>query len=215
MTGHQDPESAGSAGVDRYYDPYNGLPAAKIHPGQYYVTDSEEVIVTVLGSCVSVCMRDEGAGLCGMNHFMLPDEKPGRQDPAPKGVVSDDYRYGAHAMETLINQLLKRGARRKALRTKVFGGGRVLPEVEDIGAKNVLFVRTYLDREGLRIDAQDVGGACARKIYYFQSSGRARVKRIKQLNNQTLPDRETAYRRRLAHETTDGFVELFNGSLHR
>ncbi len=102
-----------------YHDRNFDSPAAKILPGEYFVTEKEMVLVTVLGSCVAACIRDTESGIGGMNHFMLPDE-------GGKDVVSNSARYGTYAMEVLINHLLKSGARRNRLEAKVFGGGAVL-----------------------------------------------------------------------------------------
>ena len=104
---------------NRYFDRNFSSEAVKILPGEYFVAQSNLVLVTVLGSCVSACIRDPGMGIGGPNHFMLPQSGRGRG-----GGMS--ARYGIHAMELLINQLIKLGARRSYLEAKVFGGGNVL-----------------------------------------------------------------------------------------
>ena len=106
--------------TNRYFDRTFGCDAVKVLPGEYFVTTSDIVLVTVLGSCVTACVRDRDKGLGGMNHFMLPDNG-GELD-----VLSSSARYGAYAMEVLLNHLLKMGARRSSLEAKVFGGGRVM-----------------------------------------------------------------------------------------
>jgi len=106
--------------TNRYFDRTFGCDAVKVLPGEYFVTTSDIVLVTVLGSCVTACVRDRDKGLGGMNHFMLPD------NGGELGVLSSSARYGAYAMEVLLNHLLKLGARRSSLEAKVFGGGRVL-----------------------------------------------------------------------------------------
>ena len=104
-----------------YFDRSFKLETAKLLPGEYYVTDRNMMLVTVLGSCVAACVRDPRHGIGGMNHFMLPDVAGDGDSP-----VSNSARYGTYAMEILINQLIKLGARREALEAKVFGGGNVL-----------------------------------------------------------------------------------------
>ena len=104
-----------------YYDRTFDRDAAKILPGEYYFTAKDMMIVTVLGSCVSACLRDRVSGVGGMNHFMLPDGGGDADSP-----ISASMRYGTYAMEILINELLKAGARRENLEAKVFGGGNVL-----------------------------------------------------------------------------------------
>src|SRR5215470_3875705 len=102
-----------------YYDARLNTEAAKIFPGQYFVTDRDIVLVTVLGSCVAACIRDLRAGVGGMNHFLLPDSA---RDVSP---ASRSARYGSFAMEVLINQLIRHGARRETMEAKLFGGGSV------------------------------------------------------------------------------------------
>ncbi len=195
------------AHINRYWDGLHRTIAAKILPGEYYVTDRDEAIVTVLGSCVSACVRDPIAGIGGMNHFMLPEASrlPQRCPPS----LSAAARYGSFAMEQLINAVLERGGRRQHLEVKLFGGGRVLRAVSDIGARNIAFVRHYVDMEGLRVAAADLGGDLPRKVYYFPASGRVRLKRLKRLANRTLLEREANYRRRISETPTQGDVELF------
>ena len=108
---------------NRYFDPHFKVDTAKILPGEYYATNKDMALVTVLGSCVSACLRDRESGIGGMNHFMLPDEG---KLVGSHGNISAGGRYGVHAMELLINQILKLGGRRDRLEAKVFGGGNVL-----------------------------------------------------------------------------------------
>lgn len=187
-----------------YYDAAHSLHAVKILPGEYYVTGGEMVLVTVLGSCVSACIRDPQFGISGMNHFMLPDGRDG------DGVLSASARYGSYAMELLINQLLKLGARRSALQAKVFGGANVLPglTLSNVGERNAAFVLDYLRTERIPVAAQDLGGLHPRKIYQFARTGRVRVKQLTTTQNDTIVARERDYRR-LLEVPVAGDVELF------
>ena len=171
---------------DRHFD----IDAAKIGPGEYYITQRDMVIVTVLGSCVSACMRDPVAKVGGMNHFMLPDRDM-------EGPLSASARYGAYAMEVLINQLFALGARRERLEAKVFGAARVLPGMSDIGERNAAFAIDYLKRESIRVVAEDLGNDEPCKIYFFPQTGRVMLKRLKSLRNDTIVQRERDYARRL------------------
>jgi len=192
-----------------YFDRAHGLDAAKILPGEYFVTDENMVIVTVLGSCVSACIRDRETGIGGMNHFMLPESDPGREAASP---LSKAARYGSYAMELLINHLLKMGARRERLEAKVFGGGNVLPGFQQInvGQRNADFVLSFLKAEQVRVTASDLADAFPRKVYYFPASGRVLVKRLAAAHNNTLVQRESAYRRQLGDTRSGGDVELFS-----
>jgi chemotaxis protein CheD len=189
-----------------YYDRTFDRDAAKILPGEYYYTGKDMVIVTVLGSCVSACIRDRVSGVGGMNHFMLPD---GGDIDSP---VSASARYGTYAMEILINDLLKAGARRENLEAKVFGGGAVLQGFNaiNVGERNAAFVRNFLKTENIRILAEDLNDVHPRKVYYFPRSGKVLVKKLKQLNNNTLVNREQDYASRLQSTSVAGDIELFS-----
>src|ERR1700747_304267 len=124
-------------------------------PGRYYVTRGEEAISTVLGSCISACVRDPIRNVGGMNHFMLPeDASSGAPNNWLDPAVGLATRYGTYAMESLVNDLLKLGATRQRLEVKVFGGGRVLSGMTDVGARNIAFVRNFLQLEGYHIIAE-------------------------------------------------------------
>jgi chemotaxis protein CheD len=189
-----------------YYDRTFDCDAAKILPGEYYFTCKDMMIVTVLGSCVSACIRDRVTGIGGMNHFMLPD---GGDVDSP---VSASMRYGTYAMEVLINDLLKAGAKRENLEAKVFGGGNVLRGfiAINVGERNAQFVRDYLRAENIRVMAEDLNDIYPRKVYFFPRTGKVLVKKLKQLNNNTLVNREQDYASRLQTTPVAGDVELFN-----
>ncbi|OGT27206.1 MAG: chemotaxis protein CheD, partial [Gallionellales bacterium RIFOXYD2_FULL_52_7] len=133
---------------NKYFDRTFNVDAVKILPGEYYVTGRNMVLVTVLGSCVAACIRDRQTGIGGMNHFMLPDNKSDNGNPV--GLAG---RYGTYAMELMINQMLKSGARRANLEAKVFGGGNVLRgfTVANVGERNAEFVLNYLKTEKISL----------------------------------------------------------------
>lgn len=179
----------------RYRDQHFRREAVKILPGEYYVTTRDMLIVTVLGSCVSVCLRDRENGICGMNHFMLPGNSDGDAGP-----ISRSARYGSYAMDILVNHLLKLGAERRRLEAKIFGGGCVMAglTVNHIGERNAAFVLDYLHREEISISAQDLFDIYPRKIYCFPAAGRVLVRKLKTQHSGAIVDCETAYRRKLA-----------------
>ncbi|MDR3482723.1 MAG: chemoreceptor glutamine deamidase CheD [Burkholderiaceae bacterium] len=189
-----------------YYDRTFDRDAAKILPGEYYFTGKDMLIVTVLGSCVAACIRDRVSGVGGMNHFMLPDGGGDADSP-----VSASMRYGTYAMEVLINDVLKAGARRENLEAKVFGGGNVLRGfiAINVGERNAQFVRDYLRAENIRIVAEDLNDIHPRKVYFFPRTGKVLVKKLKQMNNNTLVNREQDYASRLQTSKVSGDVELF------
>jgi chemotaxis protein CheD len=189
---------------NRYYDQRFKIEAVKILPGEYFVTGREVVIVTVLGSCVSACLYDRLAGVGGMNHFMLPDHHEG-------GLLSESTRYGAYAMEMLINNLIKAGAARNRLEAKVFGAGRVLAGMTqtDVGARNASFALHYLQDEGIPVRARDLLDIHPRKVYFFPNEGRVLVKKLKTLHNDTIAQRELEYEAMLERVKVEGTVDLF------
>jgi len=188
-----------------YYDRTFDCEAAKILPGEYYFTSKDMLIVTVLGSCVSACIRDRTTGLGGMNHFMLPD---GGGDGSP---VSASARYGTYAMEILINDLLKAGAKRENLEAKVFGGGAVLKGFTaiNVGERNAAFVLNFLKTERIRVVAEDLNDIHPRKVYFFPRTGKVLVKKLMQTHNDTLVKREVEYASRLKKAPVGGEIDLF------
>lgn len=187
-----------------YRDRRFNIDAAKLTPGDYFVTRRDMLIVTVLGSCVSACIRDSRLRVGGMNHFMLP-----AYSGETKALDGVSARYGAYAMEILINQLLKLGAERHTLEAKVFGAGKVLAGVGDIGQRNAEFVREYLKLEKIRVAAADLGGVFPRKVYFFPHTGRVLVKQLRSVSNNTIFIREKAYSESLQAAPVGGDVEFF------
>ncbi|NOZ53385.1 MAG: chemoreceptor glutamine deamidase CheD [Gammaproteobacteria bacterium] len=199
----------GFSSIKRYIDKSNNSITAKILPGEFYVTTQNELITTVLGSCVSACIRDKVFGIGGMNHFMLPLENEDSSNEWRNAGMSAATRYGNVAMEYLINSILKHGGTRQNLEVKLFGGGKILAKTTDVGARNVEFVLHYLNIEGLSIDAQDLGDIYPRKVIYNPLSGKVRMKKLKSLHNNTIVDRENAYLQDLGKKPEAGEIDLF------
>lgn len=192
--------------IFRFWDPGSGKVLAKILPGEYYLTVSPaEFIVTVLGSCISACIRDPKAGVGGMNHFMLP----GTTSLPQSSSVSRANCYGVFAMESLINGIIKNGGDRNRLEVKVTGGGRIVSGPGSVANSNVHFIRQFLKLEGFRPHAVDLGGMHPRKVQYCPLSGRLRVKKLACLHDPGLTERETRYQTSLTQLPVSGTVELF------
>ena len=203
------PSIAGFSHVNRYWDREREIVAAKILPGEYYVTQENELITTVLGSCVSACIRDKESGIGGMNHFMLPETNAGKAKKDSEAIVGIATRYGNYAMEHLINTILSNGGKRKNLEVKVFGGGKIIPTLTDVGIKNINFVLSYIDQEGLKLLTHDLGDIYPRKIIYFPQTGKVGMKKIQHLHNDTIVQRERQYFNNLKNAPVEGEVELF------
>jgi chemotaxis protein CheD len=182
--------------------------AVKLLPGEYFVSEDDIVLSTVLGSCIAACMWDRNARVGGMNHFMLPG------DPARAGTDADPIglagRYGVFAMEQLINELIKRGARKSNLEVKLFGGGAVLRNFTalNVGERNAEFVLNFLRTEGIRIASQDLLDVFARRVAFFPVSGRALCRKLPQADAAVV-SAEQKYNAQLNTNKVGGDVELF------
>ena len=198
----------GFEGINRYWDKKMQVPAAKILPGELYVSTQGEMIVTVLGSCISACIRDRKLGIGGMNHFMLPMQGK-HSGNWGNDSASSATRYGNWAMEYLINAILKLGGNKKDFEVKVFGGGKVLANSTDVGRNNIEFVKEYLASEMLLTVSTDVGGEYPRKVLYFPDTGRVKMRRLIHVNNETINERENRYRKTLDNTPAEGDIELF------
>ena len=161
---------------------------ASILPGEFFVSKEPMVVYTVLGSCISACIRDPLIGVGGMNHFMLPEPKDTAHDS-----WGESTRYGSFAMESLINEILKRGGHRSRLEIKLFGAGKIYEGNIDVGANNAKWVLQYLKSEGLIVVKTDLGDVFPRKVYYHTDSGRVLMKRIERVKNRTIFERENQY----------------------
>jgi len=168
-------------------------------PGELFVTSEDVVITTVLGSCVSACVRDTARGIGGINHFMLP--------AVLRGDAGDSARYGVYALECLVNQVLGRFGRRSNLEVKVFGGGRVIDAGGDIGRSNIELVRAFFAAENIPILGEDLGEAVARRVRYWPLTGRAQIQRIPMARAQDVVTTEAQAADQIAAPA--GSVELF------
>jgi chemotaxis protein CheD len=198
---------AGGDATERgFYDPVTASWTIKVPMGKFYLTTrSDEVIVTVLGSCVSACIRDVETGVGGMNHFMLASDVAGQW-----GSDQQSTRYGNFAMEKLINELIKAGCPRERMEVKVFGGGNVTDTRNQIGTQNAEFVLRYLQDEGLACSAHDLGGPYPRRIQYFPSTGRVVRKLLTGGDRDLIVREESEYAKRLSStKAVAGEVVLF------
>ncbi|AZZ96821.1 chemoreceptor glutamine deamidase CheD [Pseudoalteromonas sp. R3] len=191
--------------VKRFWDSGRGAVVAKVLPGEFYVSKSDELISTVLGSCIAACIYDERQGVGGMNHFMLPGVK------GSSSIHADDLncRYGNWAMEYLINEVIKNGARRENLKIKLFGGGKIISSMTDIGNGNIRFAQAYVEEEQLTLVSHDVGGPWPRKVVFHPQTGKAQVKKLRQMHNDTIEKREVKYLHDIEEQGKQTDIELF------
>lgn len=178
-----------------------------IYPGEYYVSRSE-IIATVLGSCISVCIKDNRSGLAGMNHFMLPGDVRSEEI-----FLSESAKYGMFAMEQLINDLIKQGGNRASFEAKVFGGGHVLNFRKTDGnvpESNINFVKAFLNMEQIPITKMDVGGYAGRKILFFADTAKVLLRRLDSTVDSRFAEAEKQYKASLfAQKEQEGDLTLF------
>ncbi len=179
------------------------IPGRRVHVGQgeHHVSGEKDLLLsTILGSCVAACLRDERIGVGGMNHFLLPEGGGGSSDPAAAS------RYGAHAMELLINSILRAGGRRENMTAKIFGGARMFDDLQNIGGNNAAFAEKFLRDEGIPIIASSVGGRAARRIHYWPATGKALVRAVEDAE---AIERAELKKSREEAKVVGGSVELF------
>ncbi len=181
-----------------------------LHPGEYAVSTEGQVIGTVLGSCIAVALYDRRRKIAGMNHFMLPGQV------RPESFIqSESGKYGMFAMELLINEMIKHGSARTDMVAKVFGGGHVLRgkdagvPLSSVAQSNIDFAFSYLETEGIRVEASDVGGTTARKIFLFPEDFRILLKRITGTLVTSVEREEAEYFKTIREKRKKSDVTLF------
>ena len=185
-----------------YFDHHFQYNAVKVLPGEYFVSNENLVIMTVLGSCIAACLWDSRMRVGGMNHFMLPDGDS----------IDVSGRYGSYAMELLINEMLKQGARRETMQAKIFGGAQVMHSFTtmNVGERNTQFVVNYLHTERIPVVSEDVLDIYPRKVCFFPVTGKAMVKRLAHAHPEELVAQEKrGNAATVAQTTAGGSVDLF------
>lgn len=194
-------------GVKRYYDQNLEMTVVKLMTGDCYVTaEPREMLVTILGSCISVCARDPVAKIGGMNHFLLPGSM---KSGVVKGDAGYSTRFGAFAMEELINGILKLGGHKDRMEIKVFGGGNVINNSAMIGSKNANFAKEFLKMEGFKIAAEDVCGEYPRRIHYFPDTGKVMMRKLQRKEDFRIVEEEKKYQQKIGDKKPKTEVELF------
>jgi len=145
-------------------------PMTILYAGEFYVSSNDEIIATILGSCVAVCLFDFENGVGGMNHFMLPGKI------SSMDIFKDrSARYGIRAIDELIREMLKQGAVKKNIKAKIFGGGHVMDfdiKHTAVNLENVRLAKALLEIEDIPIIARDVGENYTRKVIMHIKSGK-------------------------------------------
>jgi chemotaxis protein CheD len=187
--------------MQKSFSKKHNLPTSFIEPGEYYATNHPEIIGTLVGSCITVCLFDQENGVGGMNHFMLP------RILRPEEILTTDIgRYGLFAMELLVGEIIKKGGDRKTLKGKCFGGGNVLRFRQgdgNIPESNIRFIRKYFELEGIPLVNEDLGGPYGRKIYFFTPESRVLLKRLSPDGREDLFKPEEVYKVTLLRKRMD------------
>lgn len=185
------------------FTPDSNIKTIKIISGDCYVTNqSNEMLVTILGSCVAACIRDPLLRIGGMNHFLLPAD-------AMNNDASESTRYGLYAMEKLINEIIKMGGVKSRFEVKVFGGSNVNPNLGFIGDKNVEFVKDFLRKDGFQITSEDLGGTQPRRINYYPFTGKVMMRKVDNLQLNKITEQEQEYSKSISFKPQTGEIELF------
>ena len=172
---------------------YQDCERVTINPGEYYSTGNAGVISTLLGSCIAACLYDRKKKLIGMNHFMLSNTRYSRDMPIH---ISEAGRYGIHAMELLINDMMAKGTDRRLLRAKIFGGATIMSRDAEgtnfvcVGQVNCKFIREFLKSEGIPVDAEDLGGDFGRVIHFSNGDFSVHRRKIGDNRSKVLANRD-------------------------
>jgi len=184
-----------------------------LRPGEHRATKSTTVLSTLLGSCVAACLYDPVSRVAGMNHFLLANRRYARSMPMN---ITEAGRYGIHAMELLINDMMSLGAQRSRLQAKVFGGGAILDESTYshflcVGEVNRRFIWEFLAVEGIRVVSEDLGGEFGRVIHFHTDTFQVFRKFIPKIQTLRIEKRELGLWKRQIEkpEEREGAIILF------
>jgi len=178
---------SGYMSINRFHDCSTGLDIVQVMPGTLYVTNMGECITTILGSCISVCLRDPVTNIGGLNHFMLP----GSHTNIDRSTETNNY--GRHAMTQLIEKMEAMGALTHRCEAKIFGGGSMFPNDQEIGSRNIDFASDFLEYHRIDISSKDVGLYYSRRIRFYTDTGKVMVKRLRSLHNKQISKQEVDY----------------------
>jgi chemotaxis protein CheD len=172
--------------IHRHHDKNLDKTIVTLSPGGFHVTDQDEVISTVLGSCVCVCVHDVTLKIGGMNHFMVP----GGDSEHASHSQEELLRLGNYSMPHLLDQMYSMGAKKHSLEVKVFGGGAIISTAGEIGSSNIDFIQRYIMKHQLNLVSHHLGGQFPRKVNYFPITGQVYVKRLRALHKRIIAKRE-------------------------
>jgi chemotaxis protein CheD len=151
----------------------NGARTVYLQAGQLTAVADPTIIVTILGSCVAICVWDIRLGVGGMNHYMLP---------FPTAKQNSSPRFGTVAWRQLLDKLAAFGVQKQNLRAGIFGGACIMEafreDLDHIGARNVELAEKQLGEAGVMIVQREVGGRRGRKLTFETATGHITVKEL-------------------------------------
>jgi chemotaxis protein CheD len=164
-----------------------------LEPGELFASREPVTISTLLGSCVAACLYDPVNRVIGMNHFLLSSRRYSRDLP---NFLSEAGRYGIHAMELLINEMMRMGAQRRKICAKVFGGATILGRTGNtgnffcVGEVNCRFINEFLADERIPIVARELGGAKGRVIHFSNGDYAVYLRKVERSNSERIAQRD-------------------------
>jgi chemotaxis protein CheD len=166
-------------GTNEFVDAVSGEELTRVLLGGGYISRVPRRLLTLLGSCVAVCLYDPVSRVGGMNHFMLARAND-RSPPA------DDVRFGTDALPWIVHGVIELGGRQDRLRAKLFGGAGAMGPSNRVGPDNIDFARAYLQEQGIAVVAEDVGKRVSRQVRFDTDSGRAFVRYVDSGDGQVM-----------------------------
>jgi len=177
-------------GIRRYYDQNIEMTIVKLITGDcYFTNETREMIVTIVGASMSVCLMDYSSKVGGMTHVLLPKG----------GSTTQENKCGKSAIEKLVKGLLKNGAKKERIKAKIFGGGNIANN-GIIGENNIEFVKQYLTKENIEIIGEDIGGDAPRRLHFFPDTGKSIIRKLRRKEDYKIVDVEEDYQRQITSE---------------
>ena len=140
--------------------------------GDFKITSAPDILRTILGSCVGICLYDPKLKIGGLSHIMLPN--------APSNSVSI-FKYAESAIPAMIDNMQKEGADKKRMIAKIAGGAKMFNTKEnsimgEIGNNNINKVKELLKESNIKVVAEDTGGDYGRTLDFYLESGTIKIK---------------------------------------
>lgn len=154
------------------------LPVLFLHPGEYYISREPEIVITILGSCISVVLYSRRHNICGITHSLLPKCS---YDPAYCRNCDESFRYVDCSIIRLIQLFNEKGISTSDMEAKLFGGAGLIsrnPGIDNVGSQNIDSALATLSKEGIKIVARDTGGTRGRKMILYSHTREVLINKL-------------------------------------